>query len=257
MGEMYDNSKHLEDTFTESNLSEYLLQAQYAELVELKNAIDQIQKALSRNISLLDIWVWDARIVKRLSWIREIREILEQYHGIDISQNCVDETNRVVEDLWLQHKVKTRLLDASHLDELNDTYDLIITTRFTAGNFYPRNFSFENFISWSFDLSVNDKFTQIFAHAYNKLNAWWEIIIGSIYVDNVWTREKQEDSYRNFWWNVITGEGDSFTASDAGWWSQRFTEQRVRDYLSFIPEEKISFIPLDTYDYAMMVRIKK
>ena len=55
MGEMYDNSKHLEDTFTESNLSEYLLQAQYAELVELKNAIDQIQKALSRNISLLDI----------------------------------------------------------------------------------------------------------------------------------------------------------------------------------------------------------
>jgi len=33
--------------------------------------------------------------------------------------------------------------------------------------------------------------------------------------------------------------------------------QRVYDYLNFIPKEKISFTLLDTYDYAMMVRIKK
>jgi len=42
MEEMYDNPKHLEDTFTESNLSGYLLKAQEAEFIELKKAIFEL-----------------------------------------------------------------------------------------------------------------------------------------------------------------------------------------------------------------------
>lgn len=106
-------------------------------------------------------------------------------------------------------------------------------------------------------MSTNDKFTMILKQAYEMLNPNGELIIGSMYIDNDETRKKQEDSYRNFGWTVITDERDCFTASKDGWWSQRYTKQRVYDYLPFIPKENISFIPLDTYDYAMMVRIKK
>lgn len=108
-----------------------------------------------------------------------------------------------------------------------------------------------------YDMSTNDKFTMIFKQAYEMLNPNGEIVIGSMYIDNEATRKKQEDSYRQFGWTVITDERDCFTATKDGWWSLRFTKQRVYDYLSFIPKEKLSFIALDNYDYAMMARIKK
>ena len=37
--EMYDKSKHVEDTFNEENLSEWLIRAQRAEFIELKKVI--------------------------------------------------------------------------------------------------------------------------------------------------------------------------------------------------------------------------
>ena len=156
----------------------------------------------------------------------------------------------------IEEKANVQLLDAVKLKNLKKKYDLIISTWFTAGNFYPFAFDFKKF-KHGYDMSKNDKFTMIFKQAYEMLNPNGEIIIGSMYVDNDETRKKQEDSYKYWGWKVITNEKDCFTATKDGWWSQRFTKQRVFDYLNFIPKEKISFIPLDIYDYAMLVRIKK
>lgn len=153
-------------------------------------------------------------------------------------------------------KVNVRLLDALKLKNINKKYDLIISTWFTVGNFYPFDFNFEKFKP-GYDMSTNDKFTTILKQAYDLLNPNGEIVIGSMYIDNEETRKKQEDAYKRWGWEVITDERDCFTATKEGWWSLRFTKQRVYDYLKFIPKEKISFIPLDTYNYAMMVRIKK
>ncbi|MBC7689699.1 MAG: hypothetical protein H7211_16145, partial [Aquabacterium sp.] len=50
---------------------------------------------------------------------------------------------------------------------------------------------------------------------------------------------------------------DSFTATKEGFWSQRFSPQKLLSYLSFASPKNISFTPLDTYDYAMQVRVKK
>ncbi|HRI22629.1 MAG TPA: hypothetical protein PLA68_16830 [Panacibacter sp.] len=55
---------------------------------------------------------------------------------------------------------------------------------------------------------------------------------------------------------VITNELDSFTATEEKFWWQRFTKEKLISYLHFAAPEKITFIPLDTYEYAMMVRIK-
>jgi len=256
MKEMYDDAKHVKDTFTESNLSEYLLQAQWAEFIELKKAIMELCKKRKSPLKILDIGIGDARILKHLVGIKEIWDCIELYEGIDIAQNCIDISTKVIKDLKIENKVNVKLLDAIKLKDLKKKYDLIISTWFTVGNFYPFDFKFENFKS-GYDMSTNDKFTMILKQASNLLNSNGEIIIGSMYIDNDETRIKQEDSYRNFGWTVITDEKDCFTATKDGWWSQRFTKQRVYDYLPFIPKKKISFIPLDTYDYAMMVRIKK
>jgi len=256
MVEMYDNPKHVEDTFTESNLSEYLLQAQWAEFVELKKAIAELYKKNKYPLRVLDIGIGDARVLKHFVWIKEIWGVIEHYDGIDVAQNCIDVSKKVIKDLKIEKKASVHLLDAVKLKTLTKKYDLIILTWFTAGNFYPFDFDFKKFKP-GYDMSANDKFTMIFKQAYELLNPNGEIIIGSMYIDNEATRKKQEDSYKHFGWKVITNGRDCFTTTKDGWWSQRFTKQRVYDYLSFIPKEKISFISLDTYDYAMMVRIKK
>lgn len=253
---MYDNPKHVEDTFTESNLSEYLLRAQWAEFIELKKAITELYKKKKSSLAVLDIGIGDARILKHLVRIKEIWEAIEHYDGIDVAQNCIDISNRVIKDLKIENKASVQLLDAVKLNTLNKKYNLIISTWFTVGNFYPFDFDFGKF-KHGYDMSTNDKLTMILKQAYGMLTPNGELIIGSMYIDNDETRKKQEDSYRSFGWTVITDERDCFTATKDGWWSQRFTKQRVCDYLNFIPREKISFIPLDTYDYAMMVRIKK
>ncbi|MEK9154294.1 MAG: class I SAM-dependent methyltransferase, partial [Patescibacteria group bacterium] len=208
------------------------------------------------SLMVLDIGIGDARILKHLVGIKEIWDSIERYDGIDIAKSCVDLSKKVIEGLNnVGGKASVRLFDATKLNTLKEKYDLIISTWFTAGNFYPFDYDFQE-IKHGYNLSANEKFTAIFKHAYEMLNPNGEIIIGSMYLDNEGTRAKQEDSYRHFGWTVITDERDCFTATKDGWWSQRFTQQRVYDYLSFIPKEKISFIPLDTYDYAMMVRIK-
>ena len=78
-----------------------------------------------------------------------------------------------------------------------------------------------------------------------------------MYIDNSKTREKQEWAYKKFWWEIITNKKDSFVATKDGWWSKRFNKKDVYNYLDFIPKKNISFIHLDDYKYAMMVKILK
>lgn len=56
---------------------------------------------------------------------------------------------------------------------------------------------------------------------------------------------------------VITDAKDSFTATKKRFWSQRFTKEKIYQYFKFVKREKISFTPLDSYNYAMQIRIKK
>ncbi|MBI4158956.1 class I SAM-dependent methyltransferase [Candidatus Woesearchaeota archaeon] len=256
MPEMYDDLKHIEDTFTENNLSEYLIQAQWAEFVELKKAITELYEKNKSHLTILDIGVGDARILKHLVGIEEIWKMIKHYEGIDVAQNCIDISNKIIKDLKISKKTSVKLLDAVNLKRLNKKYDLIISTWFTVGNFYPFDFDFKN-LKHGQDMSKNDKIETIFKQAYDMLNSGGEIVIGSMYIDNEETRKKQEDSYKSFGWKIITDKRDCFTATKDGWWSLRFTKKRVHDSLNFIPKNKISFIPLDTYNYAMMVRIKK
>lgn len=257
--EMYDNKDTFEKTFDENFLPEYLRQAQWAEFVELKKIISEHFQKQGSPVSILDIGVGNGRIIKHLQPIKEIWEMIGSYDAIDNVQACVDVTQHLIETLVIEDTVTVNLLDATRLDSLGKDYDLILSTWFTAGNLYPDDFPFDTYDSAlnSYSLKNNRKFTKVFMAAYEKLNPHGELVLGSAYLDNQATREKQEHFYRHFNMHVITGEKDSFTATKELMWSQRFTQERFLDYLSEIPRRNFSFIPLDTYDFAVMVRIQK
>ncbi len=256
---MYDNENTVEKSFDLSYISEHLVQAQWAEFIELKKVITAIATRKNEPITILDIGVGNARIPKHLCGVKEIWEMVAHYDGTDNAQACVTISNEKIAELNLQDKVSAHLFEATNLSQWPKKYDLIICTWFTPGNFYPDHFSFENYPQsvTALDLSKNEKFETIFSSAYGLLNEGGELLLGACYLDNESTRLKQEESYAKMGMTVITTARDSFTATKEGFWSQRFTEQKLHNYLHFADTKKIIITPLDTYNYAVQVRVQK
>lgn len=256
---MYDNENTVRTSFDLNYVSEYLIQAQWAEFIELKKVITEIAENKKAPITILDIGIGNARVVKHLSSIKEIWDKISVYDGTDNAMACVDISNKTILELGIQDKVQAYFFEAVDLDKWKKKYDLIITTWFTAGNFYPEDFSFSNYKKDGqiLNLDRNMKFEKIFSSAYNLLEDGGEIVIGACYIENESTQLKQEMTYQKMGMTVITGKHDSFTATKEGFWSQRFTPEKLYSYLNFTDPSKISIIPLDTYQYAMQVRIKK
>ncbi len=256
---MYDNENTVQKSFDLNYISEYLIQAQWAEFVELKKVITEIAGRNNTPVSILDIGIGNARIPKHLCGIREIWDKISLYDGTDNAAACIEISKKEIENLNIQNKVSAYLFEATNLNTWKKNYDLIITTWFTAGNFYPEGFPFETYkdAAEKLDLDTNQKFTTIFKNAYNLLSPGGEIVIGACYIDNDITRIKQEESYLKMGMTIITDKSDSFTATREGFWSQRFTKEKLFNYFSFVHPSNISFTPLDTYNYAMQVRIRK
>ena len=256
---MYDNENTVKASFDLNYISEYLVQAQWAEFIELKKVITEIADRNNRPVTILDIGIGNARIPKHLCGIKDIWDKVAFYDGTDNAMACVEISNREIKKLNITDKVAAHYFDAANLDTWDKKYDMVISTWFTPGNFYPDDFPFETYKSSDkkLDLTTNEKFTTIFRHAYKLLNPGGEVVMGACYLDNDSTRLKQEASYLKMGMNLITDAADTFTATREGFWSQRFTKEKIFSYLNFIPEEKFTFTALDTYEYAMQVRIRK
>jgi hypothetical protein len=255
--EMYENENTVQKSFDTNFLPEELLQAQWAEFIELKKVITEIYHRKQSPISILDIGIGNARIAKHLCGVKDIWDMIETYDGTDNAEPCINISRRVINELKIEDKVSAHFFDAVNLAEWKGKYDLIITTWFTAGNFYPEDFDFNNYQPGTLDLLHNKKFEQIFSGAYSLLNEGGEIVIGACYIDNDNTRKKQEYFYQKMGMTIITNEKDNFTATKERFWSQRFTEEKLKSYFSFVQPQKISFTLLDTYDFARQVRIRK
>lgn len=256
---MYDNENTVRASFDLNYISEYLLQAQWAEFIELKKVITEIAEKNNAPVTILDIGVGNARIPKHLCGIKDIWDKIAFYDGTDNAMACVEISNKEISTLNISDKAAAHYFEATNLDKWNKKHDMVITTWFTAGNFYPDNFPFEKYKEEGqrLNLDQNLKFEKIFSAAYHLLNPGGEIVLGACYIDNKATRLKQEESYKKMGMTVITDANDSFTATKEGFWSQRFTKEKLYNYLSFTNPSKISFACLDTYEYAMQVRIRK
>ena len=238
---MYDNENTVRASFDLSYISEYLVQAQWAEFIELKKVITEIAGRNKRPVTILDVGVGNARIPKHLCGIKDIWDKVAFYDGTDNAMACVDISNTEIKKLNIGDKVAAHYFDAANLDKWNKKYDMVISTWFTAGNFYPDDFSFDNYKNSGkkLNLATNEKFTTIFRNAYGLLNPGGEVVIGACYLDNESTRLKQEESYHKMGMNQITDESDSFTATREGFWSQRFTKEKVFNYLSLYLERNL------------------
>ena len=255
---IYDTEQSVEKSFDENFIPEEQLQTQWSEFIELKKVISNHYLKNKRPITILDIGIGDGRVVKHLCGIPEIWDCIGLYHGIDNANACLAISSKLIEALNIGKKTKVDFLEANQLSTLKEKYDIVMTTWFTAGNFFPQDFSFSTYKEDKKKLSLtsNIRFEKIFFDAYNLLNLNGEIILGSVYIDNENTRKKQEQFYRKLGMEIITNEEDSFTATREKFWSQRFTQEKLLSYFNFVDPTKIIFTPLDTYDFAMQVRIQ-
>ena len=193
---MYDNENTVRASFDLNYISEYLIQAQWAEFIELKKVITEIADRNKRPVTILDVGIGNARIPKHLCGIKDIWHKVAFYDGTDNAMACVEISNKEIKKLDISDKVAAHYFDAANLDKWNKKYDMVITTWFTAGNFYPDDFPFDSYkdSGKKLNLTTNEKFTTIFRNAYNLLHPDGEVVIGACYLDNAATRLKQEES---------------------------------------------------------------
>lgn len=88
--EMYDDDGHVEITFEEENLSAELRYAQRAEFKELEGIIEEHFGEKMQPLSVLDVGIGNARVLRRIADKQALLQKVRRYQGIDVAQNCVD-----------------------------------------------------------------------------------------------------------------------------------------------------------------------
>jgi SAM-dependent methyltransferase len=262
------STKEAEHTLRPKYMTPYHIQAQWAEYTKLKEIIGEIYGTRKRVLSIFDIGIGYARIPVLLKTVDTWNKIA-RYVGIDVSQHCVTQSKRIVTSKKIADKVEVVKFDAVDLSSSSNAsfkrekYDLIVCTYFTAGDFKPSQIELETnkraqIVDYDINLlKPNENFVAVLRGAYEMLSNGGKIVLGSVYCDNDTARKIQERFYAKCGMTVITSDRDPFTATKEGFWSERFSEQKIHDYLSWIPSSKIELVPLDDYDFAMMIIINK
>ena len=254
---IYDSKEKIKESFSPDLIPEEQLQTQWSELIQIKKAIYNLHHQKKKKLSILDIGVGTGRIIKHLALIPEIWNCIETYTGIDNNDNCLAIAKQNINEWNLADKVSVIRLEAKDILCLQKKYDIIMTTWFTPGNFYPADFDFNSYnpAQKRLSLKTNPAFTRVWSHAGQMLKKNGMIILGSCYYQNDATRIKQENFYRQLGMTVITNEKDLFTATREGFWSQRFTPDQIKKYLENAGFKKIKKINLDNYYFAFQVQL--
>ena len=254
---VYDSAEKINESFSPDFIPEEQLQTQWSELLQIKKAIYKLYKQKKRKITILDIGVGTGRIMKHLSGITEIWNCIDSYTGIDNNDNCLALAKENINKWNLADKVSVIRLEAKDILSLGKKYDIIMTTWFTPGNFYPADFDFNTYnpSQKRLSLKTNPAFTQVWSHAVQMLKKNGMVILGSCYEQNDATRIKQENFYKQMGMTVITDDKDLFTATREGFWSQRLTLNQIKKYLNNDGFTKMKKINLDNYSFAFQVQL--
>lgn len=259
---MYSNKK-VEKTLDPKFMTPFLRKAQNSEFKELLKIINEINSNQRQPLNILDIGVGDGRIPMLLSK-NSVWEKVGLYVGFDNSNLEIEKAKHIVKG----SRIKIFYLDANQLSHTDNPvprfkYDLIICTYFTAGNFKPEEIELKTYKQGAIRsyprscLDPNKKFINIFKTAFNLLKPGGKIFLGSVYIDSDENRKRQEAFYKKCGMAVITSKRDSFTATKEGFWSQRFTRERLYRYLPWVDKNKIKIVPLDRYNFANAVILSK
>jgi len=264
---MYKNKK-IDRTLDERFMTSFLKNAQIAEFKELKNIVKEVYLKNKNFLTILDIGCGDGRFPILLSK-EHIWKKIKLFIGFDNSKIEIKKVKQTIERKKIKNKVKAIYFDATSLNKkssneiFRNKYDLIICTYFTPGNFKPDEIKIKTgrnglIVSYPKNcLKPNKKFVKIFKSAHKLLKDNGKIVLGTTYIDTNVNRLRQEEFYKKCGMVVITTKNDSFTATKEGFWSQRFTKERIYNYFPLVKRSNIKFIPLDNYNFAKMVLINK
>ncbi len=254
---IYDSEEKIKESFSPDLIPEEQLQTQWSELIQIKKAIYKLHQQKKKKLSILDIGVGTGRIIKHLSFIPEIWNCIDSYTGIDNNDNCLTIARQNINEWNLADKVSVIRLEAKDILYLQKKYDIIMTTWFTPGNFYPHDFDFNSYNPSQKRLSLknNPAFTRVWSQAGQMLKKNGMVILGSCYYQNDPTRIKQENFYKQLGMTVITDEKDLFTATKEGFWSQRLSISQIKKYLTTANYKKYKKIDLDEYKFAFQVQL--
>ena len=256
-------SRTLDDDF----LTDALRTARNKELLLLQDELLSLHAHLKERLRILDIGIGDGYVP--LNCRKDVWAKIETYVGIDNSDRELERCEKNIRESGLENKVSTLKVDAAMLGDasLNPKWPIpfhaVLCTYFTPGNFKPEEIDLGvggNGLILPYPdhvLSPNKKFQKIFSAAYTMLCDGGKLILGSVYRETPETRLKQEAFYKKCGMHIMTTEKDTFTATQEGFWSQRFTDEKIYSYLNWIGRQNIQMIPLDTENFAQMVVITK
>lgn len=262
------SSREAQRTLHPRFMTPYHIQAQWAEYSRLKEVIGGVYRTRKRTLRIFDIGIGHARIPNLLSSVETWNKI-EKYVGIEVSEQCVTQSRQIIKSKGIADKVEVIAFDALNLKTdrgesfRQNSYDLIVCTYFTAGDFRPDGIQLrtkKNGQIAHYDLSLlkpNENFVAVFKGAFGLLRDGGKIVLGSVYCDNDSARKIQEEFYIKCGMTVITSQKDEFAATKEGFWSERFNQKKIYTYLSWIARAKIEVIALDDYDFAAMIIVSK
>jgi len=263
MDHLEKNPEYVREIFKEERLPPYYIHSQRSELVHIIQIIGEYAKHKQRPLHILDIGVGDGRVLKELVQLPPIWNAIAEYTGIDISSERIDEFRRLTYELGVDAKVRSLVCNAKDLSAFDgETFDLVVCTWFTAGNFQPASAP-----APGETLDFNESFYHVIREAYGKLSEGKsEVILGSVYHHRDEAFRIQKECYESYGWKVLSTKEDRFMVADTGegqWWSERLNLQMIYHYLSGGPElpmihvDSIECFDLDPYNFAMMVRLRK
>jgi len=261
------SSDEVEHTLDDHFMTDALRGARSKELEILREQISALYTSFKRPLKIFDIGVGDGHVPINLG--KRLLGKIEKYIGIDNSAREVLRCEKNIKEAKLEEIISviefdaTRLEDDSFRQKLPLPFHAVLCTYFTPGNFRPNEIKLEEakpgqIVKYPQSvLKPNRKFQKVFSDAYDMLPRDGKLIIGSTYIDSDATRLKQEEFYKKCGMHVITTAEDEFTATREGFWSERFTREKILNYLNWIPRENIAFLPLDTDNFARMIVITK
>lgn len=261
------SSEEVERTLNDNFLTGALRNARKREIELLQEELVILHDLFKTPLRIFDIGIGDGYVP--LKFDRKIWSDIDSYIGIDNSARELEHCESNIRDLKFSEKVKLFEFDAVNLDYPSFhqkhllPFHAVICTYFTPGNFRPDNINiaedrFGQIAPYpAQSLKPNKKFQRVFSDAYKLLCRGGKLILGSTYIDSTATRKKQEEFYKNCGMHIITTEKDEFTATREGFWSERFTDEKIYSYFDWIERGDIKFIPLDSENFARMIVIKK
>jgi len=216
-------------------------------LEAVKNEWDFLDNLNWNNLRVLDIGVGEGRHPTKYA------PMCKKFVCVDISEDMIKMTQEKINEKNIKN-VELILSDAEHMDGIEDnSIDRVMCMYFTAGNFRRDNFDVKNYDPT--EMEKNPKFINILKKMYKALNKG--SIYLTVYKDTKQAQDNQYAFYDQTSQHIISNRSDSFTATQEGFWSLRFSKERMLSNLSHAEIKSNQVIFHDLNEISWIVEIKK